>query len=260
MFVSKVFDVLDELGGVDDVDVIGEADDEATDTAIVGDEGIEEPMRFVHLEDVVLSHGELLDEEAVGPHSQAQPDTIAFVARHAEDIDEALTMRMAMLPRRRQDLSVGDAGGLEGLVLAVFEIIAPDFSIVGGEAERLHVTVADGGRVGGSIIVEDDLPVLLDGFGHRPDVAGVFVFDGAFGQAQHVDECAELAAKVGLEEGVVVDVVECFAEDVGFFGGEVHHLGEVFRFFGGKAVAATMVNDWKSAFLQVIEVTIDGGG
>lgn len=108
--------------------------------------------------------------------------------------------------------------------------------------------------------MEDDLPVLLDGFGHRPDVAGVFVFDGAFGQAQHVDESTELAAKVGLEEGVVVDVVESFAEDVGFFGGEVHHLGEVFRFFGGEAVAATMVNDRKSALLQVIEVAIDGGG
>ena len=143
MFIGEVFDVLDELRGVDDVDVIGEADDKTTDTAIVGNESIEEPMCFVHLEDFILSHRILLNEQAVRPHAQAKTDTIVVVACHAKDIDKAFAMGMAMLPRGGQHLSVGNADSLEGFVLMVFKIIAPNFSIVSGEAERLHIAVAN---------------------------------------------------------------------------------------------------------------------
>ena len=42
-----VFDVLDEFLGFDDLDVVGEADDETGDAAEVGDGGVEEPMLIV---------------------------------------------------------------------------------------------------------------------------------------------------------------------------------------------------------------------
>ena len=47
MFGSVVFDVLDEFLGFDDLDVVGEADDETRDAAKVGDWGVEEPMLIV---------------------------------------------------------------------------------------------------------------------------------------------------------------------------------------------------------------------
>ena len=47
VFGSVVFDVLDEFLGFDDLDVVGEADDEAGDAAKVGDWGVEEPMLII---------------------------------------------------------------------------------------------------------------------------------------------------------------------------------------------------------------------
>ena len=44
VLVGEVFDVLDEFGGVDDFDVVGEADDEAANAVEVGDEGVKHPM------------------------------------------------------------------------------------------------------------------------------------------------------------------------------------------------------------------------
>ena len=42
-----VFDVLDEFLGFDDLDVVGEADDETRYAAEVGDWGVEEPMLII---------------------------------------------------------------------------------------------------------------------------------------------------------------------------------------------------------------------
>lgn len=93
-----VLNVLDKLGRVDNFDVIGEADDEAANAAIIGDEGIKEPVGIVHLKDLVLSKGVLLDEQAVSHHAQAKLNTMTVVAGHAEYIDEATAMRVAMFP------------------------------------------------------------------------------------------------------------------------------------------------------------------
>ena len=98
VFGCEVLDVFDEFGGVDDFDVIGEADDETANATIVGDKGIEEPMRSVDLKDLILGKWVLLDKEAVGHDTQAKTDAEAVVACHAEDIDEAFAMRMAVLP------------------------------------------------------------------------------------------------------------------------------------------------------------------
>ena len=98
VFGCEVLDVFDEFGGVDDFDVIGKADDETANATIVGDEGIEEPMRSVDLKDFVFGKRVLLDEEAVGHDTQAKTDAQAVVACHAEDIDEAFAMRVAVLP------------------------------------------------------------------------------------------------------------------------------------------------------------------
>ena len=260
MFFSEVFDVLDEFGGVDDFDVVGEADDEAANATIVGDEGVKNPMGAIRLKDIILGHGVLLDEQAVSPHAQAKLDTVTVEACHAERVNKAFAMRVAVFPSGGKHLGIVDAGHLEGLVLAVFKIIAPDFSVVGGEFVRLHVAVADGCRVGRGIVVEDDLLVLLDGGGHSADVFLVLVFHGAFWQVERVDERAELCPDVLPEERVVGNVVEGFPEHMGFFVGEVHHLGEVFCLFGGEAVASVMIYDRQAAFLQVFEITVDGGG
>lgn len=52
-----VFDVLDEFLGFDDLDVVGEADDETRDAAEVGDWGVEEPMLIVVDEDMAFGQG-----------------------------------------------------------------------------------------------------------------------------------------------------------------------------------------------------------
>ena len=57
MFGSVVFDVLDEFGGFDYLDVVGEADDEAGDAAKVGDWGVEKPMIIVVDEDMAFGQG-----------------------------------------------------------------------------------------------------------------------------------------------------------------------------------------------------------
>lgn len=62
MLVCVVLDVLYKLRCVDDFDVVGEADDEAANAAIVGDEGIKEPVRIIHLKDLILCKGVLLYE------------------------------------------------------------------------------------------------------------------------------------------------------------------------------------------------------
>lgn len=98
VFGCEVLDVFDEFGGVDDFDVIGEADDETANATIVGDEGVEEPMCSVDLKDFVFGKRVLLDEEAVGHDTQAKTDAEAVVTCHAEDIDEAFAMRVAILP------------------------------------------------------------------------------------------------------------------------------------------------------------------
>ena len=98
VFGCEVLDVFDEFGGVDDFDVIGEADDETTNATIVSHKGIEEPMCFVDFKDFVFGKRILLEEEAVGHDTQAKTDAEAVVACHAEDIDEAFTMRVAILP------------------------------------------------------------------------------------------------------------------------------------------------------------------
>ena len=98
MRVGEVFDVLDEFGSVDDFDVIGEADDETANAAIVGDKSIKEPVRIIHLKDLIFSKGVLLNEQAVRHHAQAKANAIAVVAGHAEDIDETFAVGMAVLP------------------------------------------------------------------------------------------------------------------------------------------------------------------
>ena len=57
---SVVFDVLDEFLGFDDLDVVGEADDEAGDAAKVGDWRVEKPMIIVVEEDVAFGQGVFL--------------------------------------------------------------------------------------------------------------------------------------------------------------------------------------------------------
>ncbi len=54
VFGSVVIDVLDEFGGFDYLDVVGEADDETRDAAEVGDWGVEEPMLIVVDVDVLF--------------------------------------------------------------------------------------------------------------------------------------------------------------------------------------------------------------
>lgn len=98
VFGCEVLDVFDEFGGVDDFDVIGKADDETANATIVSHKGIEEPMRSVDLKDFVFGKRVLLDEEAVGHDTQAKTDAQAVIACHAEDIDEAFAMRVAILP------------------------------------------------------------------------------------------------------------------------------------------------------------------
>lgn len=98
VFGCEVLDVFDEFGGVDDFDVIRKADDETANATIVGNKGVEEPMRSVDLKDLILGKWVLLDEEAVGHDTQAKTDAEAVVACHAEDIDEAFAMRVAVLP------------------------------------------------------------------------------------------------------------------------------------------------------------------
>ena len=60
VFGSVVIDVLDEFGGFDDLDVVGEADDETGDAAEVGDGGVEEPMLIVVDVDVLFGQGVFL--------------------------------------------------------------------------------------------------------------------------------------------------------------------------------------------------------
>ena len=55
-----VFDVLDEFLGFDDLDVVGEADDETRDAAEVGDGGVEKPMIIVVDEDMAFGQGVFL--------------------------------------------------------------------------------------------------------------------------------------------------------------------------------------------------------
>lgn len=117
MFGCEVLDVFDEFGSVDDFDVIGKADDETANATIVGDEGVKEPMRSIDFKDLILGKWVLLDEEAVGHDTQAKTDAEAVVACHAEDIDKAFAMRVAILPWHGQHLSVGDAGSLEWLIV-----------------------------------------------------------------------------------------------------------------------------------------------
>ena len=57
MFGSVVFDVLDEFLGFDDLDVVGEADDETRDAAKVGDWRVEEPMLIVVEVDMLFGQG-----------------------------------------------------------------------------------------------------------------------------------------------------------------------------------------------------------
>ena len=57
VFGSVVFDVLDEFLGFDDLDVVGEADDETRHAAEVGDWGVEKPMIIVVDEDMALGQG-----------------------------------------------------------------------------------------------------------------------------------------------------------------------------------------------------------
>ena len=98
MLLSVFTNILDQPGAVDDFDIVGQADDEATHTAIVGHEGIEKPMGAIDLVDLGLSHGILLDEEAVGHDAHAETDTVAVETGHAERIDKAAAMGMAELP------------------------------------------------------------------------------------------------------------------------------------------------------------------
>ena len=60
VFGSVVIDVLDEFGGFDDLDVVGEADDETRDAAEVGDWRVEKPMIIVVEEDVAFGQGVFL--------------------------------------------------------------------------------------------------------------------------------------------------------------------------------------------------------
>ena len=98
MLLSIFPNILDQPGAIDDFDIVGHANDEAAHAAIVGHEGIEEPMGAIDLGDFGLRHGILLDEEAVGHDAHAETDTVAVETGHAEHIDKAAAMGMAELP------------------------------------------------------------------------------------------------------------------------------------------------------------------
>ena len=52
--------MLDEFLGFDDLDVVGEADDETRDAAEVGDWGVEEPMLIIVEVDMLFGQGVFL--------------------------------------------------------------------------------------------------------------------------------------------------------------------------------------------------------
>ena len=77
---------------------MGDADGEAADAVEAGDVGVEDPVGLVERGDIEFSEGVLLDEEVVGHHPEAETDTDAVVACHAEDVDEAFAVGVAVLP------------------------------------------------------------------------------------------------------------------------------------------------------------------
>lgn len=206
---------------------------------------------------VALGKRIFLDEQAVGHHAQAQPHMVTVVARHAEHVGVPHAVAAAMRPRDVEYLGLADACRFEGLVQAVVEVVAPHLGIVHREAKRLHMPVAHRLRVGGGVVVEDHLAVLLDGAHDGTHIAGVLRLDGALGQPKAVEQQAQLAAQVLLEKRVAMDGIDRLVEHMRFLLAEAQYVVEVLLVLRRQTVTLVLHDDDEPRPPEVVEVTVD---
>ena len=112
--------VLLQVGSLEDLDVVGEAQVEPADALHLIDLSVEVPGVVVALVrlDVVLGRWKLLDEEVFGEQVKLQGDRDGLCARHVEHVNVDLLVDGRVYPRLVfENLDVANAVDLEDTAL-----------------------------------------------------------------------------------------------------------------------------------------------
>ena len=155
-------DVLPECISFQDLHVGSEADHKAPCTFQRVNQRPENLFTILPL-DVFFRQRKFLQQETLSARIELQGNHFVQRSRHPEDVRLGNIVLRGKLPRRIRFLDGMDTCHLEHPGLGLIHIIGPDVNNVGGEFYRLHQAVMCLIAMGRFILLQDHLPLMLDG-------------------------------------------------------------------------------------------------
>ena len=141
VFLVVFADVVEEFFAFEDLDVGGEAEDEAGGAFEAVDGGGEDPFAVDAFE-VLFGEGVFLDEEGFGAGVELEGDGLDGGAGHAEDVGGFDLVPFFEGPGGVGDLDFVDAHDFVDAAVGLLDVVGPDVDHVGGEGEGFDQAVA----------------------------------------------------------------------------------------------------------------------
>ena len=226
MFLIVLLDVVQESLALEDLDVGGEADDEAAGAFDAVDGGLEDPGAIFPLQ-VSFRQWILFHQKALGTGVQLQDHLLYRRACHPEDIRLFDLVFILEGPGRLGGLNGMDAHYFEHPAVAFLHIVGPHVNHIGSEGEGLYQAVPRLVAMGRCIPLQHHLHLAFHGLVQRLDVRRIGGIVDIIGNAGAVIDAGQFPLQVPFQGVVVVDAFNHPGGQVGLLVGEVDELLEV---------------------------------
>ena len=172
--VYKPFDLLvhetAQVIALNDLHMTRQSEHETADALIAHEIGLKDPEAFTIGTKHLLRMGILVEHQVAGQQVKTKHDVPLFFPAEKEEVGVHLMMLGLVEPGNVHHLHLANTGDLEGLVLLARDLVGPYVGPVAKKAERLDGAVADGLRMGGGIVMEDDKLFVLNGLLQREGI------------------------------------------------------------------------------------------
>ena len=154
--------------------MISQTGDESADAGEVVDYGVEGPgVGGIGAGDELTRLGEFFDEEIACHQIELENAAVTGWACHVEHIYMDGLVDGFADPALFEDLDITDSVEIEDLALVVLVVETNDEIRIGMDVVGFDRPVGDGATVGRGIVMEDDLPLVLEGLLQHGEVGGL---------------------------------------------------------------------------------------
>lgn len=152
-----------QIIALDNLHVPCQSEYETTDALIAHQISLEDPEAVAIGTEHLLRMGILVEHQVAGQQVKTKHDMPLLLPTEKEEVGVHLMMLGLVEPGNVHHFHLANTGNLEGLVLLARDLIGPYVGPVAKKAKRLDGAVADGLRMGGGIVMEDDKSLVLYG-------------------------------------------------------------------------------------------------